>query len=409
MRSHVVPPLWAVVITLLSTYPATAASSTELALADAERFALAHAPLLSRFQSGVDAAAERVIYEGRLPDPQIILGALNVPSDSFRLNEEDMTMVMAGLRQQFPPGNTLGIRTQRARSELSREQARYESQRRNLLRQVRATWLDLYYLTESQRVLGELRNLAQNQLRAAEGRYRASAGAQQAVLQARQGLARLDDRMQGLRSQAARAQATLARWIGESANLPLPSNLPTLPTVPEVFDVAGHPEWLDADAEHASARLEVELARQEYKPGMMLDLSYGARQQRADLVTVMVTFDLPVFRAKRQDRRLAEKQSLEAATRYETEDRRRELDAMYRAARAEHDALMRRVELFSRQILPDAQRETQVTVAGFARDQTEYREARMKELETYLELVRLRVDLTKAQAELLYLTGEESS
>jgi hypothetical protein len=47
-----------------------------------------------------------------------------------------------------------------------------------------------------------------------------------------------------------------------------------------------------------------------------------------------------------------------------------------------------------------------VTVAGFARDQTEYRDARMKAFEAEQEYTRVRVDLVKTQAELLYLTGE---
>ena len=51
-------------------------------------------------------------------------------------------------------------------------------------------------------------------------------------------------------------------------------------------------------------------------------------------------------------------------------------------------------------------REAQTTIAGFARDQAEYRDARMKLLDTDLEYTRVRVDLAKTQAELLYLTGE---
>ena len=186
-----------------------------------------------------------------------------------------------------------------------------------------------------------------------------------------------------------------------------------LPVPASEFDAAHHPEWLASEAMLEGARLEVDMARQDYKPAWMLDVSYGLRRPMADgterpnMATAMVTLDLPVFRAKRQDRRLAEKQAMESGARFESEDKRRELEAMYQSMRAEYDALAERAKIFDEQLLPAMRREAQKTIAGFARDQTEFRDAQMKVLDTELEYTRVRVDLAKTQAELLYLTGEQ--
>jgi outer membrane protein TolC len=391
--------------------PLTAGAA--LTLAEAERLALERAPWYQHHATQVSAAAERVEYEGRLPDPQLTLGFVNVPTTTYDLRSEDMTMTNVGVRQQFPPGDTLKLRSRRAQQELTRERARLEMERRNLLRQVRQTWLEAYYLDRSLKLLDDSRRVQARLVEDAEARYRAAAAGQPEVLQARQALARLDERIAMLRAQRARTQAQLSRWIGESANQPLTETLPTLAPVEPAFSVERHPEWLAARAGIESARAEVDIARQEYKPGFMVDVSYGLRRarpdgaERADLFSALVTMDLPIFRAKRQDRRLTEKQTLEAAARYEAEDKRRELESMYRAARAERDALAQRVEIFEQRLLPDAEREASLTVAGFARDQSERRAARLKALETRLELARLRVDLARSQAELLYLTGEQ--
>ncbi len=388
-------------------------AEAELTLAEAEQLALAHAPWLAHHRTNVDAAAERAVYEGRLPDPQLVVGAINVPVDTYKLNQEDMTMTMVGIRQSFPPGDTLALKSRRAEKELTREEAKVEAERRNLLRQVRQAWLELYFQQESQRLLLKSRQLQQKQLDAAEGRYRAAADMQQSVIRARQAVARVNEREPMLKAQIARIRAQLGRWIGEAAMLPLPAALPTLPVPAPDFDAARHPEWLATEAMFDAARLEVDMARQEYKPGWMLDLSYGFRRpmpdgtERPNMVTAMVTLDLPVFRAKRQDRRLAEKQALETGARLETEDKRREIEAMYASLRAEYEALAARAKIFEEQLLPAIRREAQVTVAGFARDQTEYRDARMKALEAEQEYTRVRVDLVKTQAELLYLTGEQ--
>ncbi len=391
-----------------------AAADSELTLAAAEQLALERAPVLSQENANVEAAAERTVSAGRLPDPQLVIGALNVPTDTYRLNQEDMTTVEVGVRQAFPPGGTLAARTRRAEQELARERELLETQRRDLLRQVRQTWLELYYAEQAQQLLESERELARRDVTAAEARRHAAQDTSRAVFQARQQLAMLDERLPMLHAQAERARAQLTRWIGDFARAQLPKNLPSLPAPAKSLDLQRNPEWRATQAEFEAARAEVDMARQEYKPGWMLDLSYGFRQStpngagRPNMISAMVTFDLPVFRAKRQDRRLAETQAKEAAARYESEDKQHELLALHRALRAERDALAERVRVYEQELLPALRHEAQDASGGFARELTERRAVHMKEIDAEIDLLRLRVDLVKIQAELLYITGEES-
>ena len=402
-------PLWGCLPALaMFAMPGGAA---ELSLRDAERLALEHAPWYAHHRSNVDAAAERVVSESSLPDPQLTVGAINVPTDSFKLDREDMTMLMVGVRQAFPPGNTLALKQRRAEHELDRERARLEIERRNVTRQVRVSWLELYFQERSLRLIAEVREVLKAQAHGAENRYRAAQETQQSLLRTRQALARLDEREQGIRAQAVRLRGQLARWIGQqAAQRPLPATLPGFPSLPLAeFDATRHPDWIAANALLESARTEVDLVRQEYKPGFMAELSYGARQAgRSDMVTALVTMDLPIFRAKRQDRRLAEAQTRETGARFESEDKKRELEAMYAAALAEHETLAERTRIYAERLLPDIRREARLTTAGFARDQAELREARMKELDAEIELIRLRVDLARSHTELLYIKGEDT-
>lgn len=396
-------PLLGILIFVIGS-PVSAAEHP-LDLKRAEQMALELAPWLAHHSANAQAAAERSVYQGRLPDPQLTLSAINVPTDTFSFKEDEMTMLGIGVRQAFPPGNTLQLRARRAEQDYTREQAQLELERRDLLRQVRTTWLDLYQQEQALRVLADSRRLQTRELQAAEARYRAAQETPRAVLVARAELARLDDREQSLRADGARARARLSRWIGDAAHAPLPPEPPTLP-VPTAFDSTQHPEWLAARAERDGARTEIDMAREEYKPGVMLDFMYGVRQTRADMVTAQVSLDLPVFRHKRQDRRLAEKNALAAAADHGIEDKRRELEAMYQAAQATHASLTARVQLYRERLLPVVEKEAGVTVAGFARDQNEIRAAQMKALQARLELIQLRTELAKAQAELLYLAGE---
>jgi len=298
---------------------------------------------------------------------------------------------------------------------VSREEARLEIEHRILLKTIRQLWLELYMQEQSVRVIEESRALQARTLASAEGRYRAAQEPQRAVMRSRQDLARLDDRLLMLKAQISSLRAQLGRWLGEASNDPLPPESPVLPALATTFDATQHPMWLAAQTGLEIAQTEVEITHQEYRPGMMFDVSYGVRQTapsgtpRPNMVTVLVTFDLPIFRNKRQDRRLAEKQSLETAARFETDDMRRDLESMYRAEHAGYEALQARVRGFEEHLLPSARNEAKVTTAGAARDVNEVREARMRELDAEIDLIRLRMDLAKSHTELLYLMGEPQS
>jgi len=388
------------------------ATPDELALAEAERQALDNAPWLKHHQAAAQAASERAVYEGRLPDPQLVLGAINVPTDSWRFDEEEMTMVMLGLRQKFPPGRTLELRERKAGEEQAREDARAEMETRNLLRQVRLFWFELYYQEAALRQIAEASRLQQKQLESTEGRFRAAQEPPQAVFKARAALARLNERIPMIEAQRARVRAQLGHWIGDAAFAPLPHTMPSLPAFAE-FDTERHPGIRSARAMEAAARTAVDLASQEYKPGWMLDVGYGMRQkapdgrERSNMLSATVAIDLPLFRATRQDRRVAEKLAQADGAQHETEDKRRELEMQYRGLRAEHEALNTRATVFQQELLPALRRETQVTATGFARDQTDYRDAQLRLLDAELEYTRLRVDIARAHAELLYLAGEQ--
>ena len=51
---------------------AVRAEETILSLAHAESLALTQAPWLAHHRSNAEAAAQRIVYESRLPDPQLV-------------------------------------------------------------------------------------------------------------------------------------------------------------------------------------------------------------------------------------------------------------------------------------------------------------------------------------------------
>ena len=83
-----------------------AANADGLSLAESERIAVERDAMLREMRAQGAAMRERAVMDGELMDPQLRLGAVNVPVDSFSLDEEDMTMLEVGVVQEFRPGDS---------------------------------------------------------------------------------------------------------------------------------------------------------------------------------------------------------------------------------------------------------------------------------------------------------------
>lgn len=404
--------------------PALAAAAegdmSSLTLQDAERLALERDPVLRRFQSLATAMQEQAVADAQLPDPRLRFGVDGLPTDTFSLRQEEMTQLQVGVMQDFPRGRSRALRSEQSRALGVSEEARAADQARSVLRGVRSSYLEAYYQYQAQETIRRNRALFERLVRITESQYATGRGFQQDVLRARLELALLDNRLTSAAAEEAVARAELGKWVGSgTAQQPL-RKMPVLAALPErsVMDerLLAHP-MLEAEAAMvAASQNEVELARQAYKPGWGLELGYGVRfgenpegESRADLLTAMVTMDLPLFSDKRQDRRLAASQQQALATRYAREDRLRELQAELAREYATWLRLDEQVERYRREIVPRSTQTAAATLSAYQSRTVDFAtlvRAQLDEIENRLEAQRAEVDRAKAQADLLYLVGE---
>ena len=390
-----------------------------LTLDRAETLALADNPSVERLLAERRATAEDAVAAGELPDPRLKFGAIGVPVDSFELGQEPMTQVQVGVVQAFPPGNTRQLRSEQALQRATALEARAVDQQLRILQSVRETYVALFAEARARRLLldtrakiAELRDLVLDY-------YGTGRAAQQEVLRAEVELARIEERLARTAQNEARLRGQLAAWITEAAWEPLPERWPEFPELPArsavVADLAGHPAVDALEAELAAADLGIDVAREQYKPGVSVDLTYGARagtgadgRGRPDLLSAMVMVDLPVFRDRRQDRTLAASQARYDAATEARADLMRRLRAMIDGAYAALDRLDQRLGLFDDRLLPDAGRNTEAALDAYQSavgDLTALMRAEITEYELQLEHLRARAERLQLLAQILYLEG----
>jgi len=399
------------------------AGSTHAALAldEAIRIALAGDPGVAASQASALAHRENAIAEGQLPDPRLRTGLQNLPVDDFDINREPMTQLQLGIEQSFPRGDTLQFRQRRAESLAGAEQANAAAATLRTVREVRRHFLELYYQLRAAAIVAETRKLFAQLVDITRAHYASGRVSQQDVLRASLELARLDDRATRIDTAADESRAALAKWLNEAATETLDERFPELPSLPakERLDAAlpQHPEMRAETAQVNAMQQDIEIAREQYKPGWSAGIEYRKRfgddpdgDPRSDMMAAMVTVDLPLFTANRQDRRLAASIADAQAAKLRRDDRLRELRRMLATDYADWQRLGERASLYEAQLLREAGANAAASLHAYQSGVTEcttLMRARITELDVRLDELRIRIDRALAQANLLYLAGDQ--
>ncbi len=403
-------PIWL----LLSLFiPADHAGAvTPLTLDEAVQLALANQPLLASQQADITVAEKNAVAAEQLPDPKLKVGLNDLPvtgSDAFSVRRDNFTEFKVGISQDFPRVEKRRLRGAMSQLEAQRNTEELEVIRRAIKRDAALTWLEVFYPERAISVLQALEREGQAQIDTLNIAYRAGRASQADVLASQVALELLKDREADFARQAARARASLARWIGAEASRPLAEILPDLSLPLDrgalLAHVENHPHLTFLDKQVAMAQTDVELARQAYKPDWSLEVSYGNRPAFPDFFSVQVGIDLPVFTGKRQDPALASKLSLLDKSRSMKEDAERVLKSDAEKNYADWEASTARVVRYETSILPQAkQRITSalVTYQSGRGDLNAVLDARRASLDLELQRLSLQVDAARAQLQLQY-------
>lgn len=393
----------------------------ELSLSEAEQLALEADYSIKQFNASAEGLLQVAIAEEQLPDPKAKFGLMNLPINSFDRSQEPMTQIKFGVQQSFPRGDTLHYKRLRIENMANVDKAKALEQEKRVLRSLRTSYLDLYLNIKIEAILQQNRELFTQLLDITQRQYAVGRDNQHDVLRAQLELALIDDRIEEIVGAKQITQADLSKWIGfESAHRPLPESFPELPKFMGVKELVSnlttHPLIRMEDSIVSAKEKNIKIAEEQYKPGWMLDLSYGQRSgnnldgsSRDDFASAMVMVDLPFFTDKRQDKRLSASKLEHQASQFARSDRLLELKRQVEKEHANWVRLGKRLELYEQRAVVDAAQNSESTLKAYQNDLTDFTtlmRARLTELNTQLDLLKIRVDRAKSQINLLYYTRE---
>lgn len=315
-RARVLAVFIPAVVLGLSQAPVSAAEVLSLKAAIAR--GLDANPGLAGVKAGAEAAAQVPSQVGTLPDPALSLKALNLPTNSFDLQQEAMTQLQVGLSQKLPFPGKLGLRRKAATFVARAARAEVDESRLRLIRDIRRTWWRLYYLDRAIESSEHNESLLRDLIEIARTKYQVGKGLQQDVLLASLELSKLFDLDIALKSQRrdteANLNALLNRPVTEPVVLPdkVDRRLPKPAAEPDLLELAGgqRPLLVAARRRVDAARARRDLARKDFYPDFSLNAVYGVRsgrdpfrnRDRADFLTLGVSVSLPIYTGRKQAR-----------------------------------------------------------------------------------------------------------
>lgn len=381
-----------------------------------------------------------------LPDPKMSIGLANLPTNGFDFGQEGMTQAKVAISQMFPRGDTLAIKSQ----QLKIESEAYPYQRKDRISKVAVTvgslWLDAYRVQQSIALIEKNRSLFEQLADVATASYSSALGKtrQQDIVRAQLELTRLEDRLDKLAQQRNHYEGMLLQWlttfssenrlIEEGAlvtnfslhNILLNKELPQIGLLSRdlVFSKSWiksqklvsyflkHPSVIAVDKKVFATKTGINLAKQKYKAEWGVNASYGYRgddpmgRSRADLFSVGITFDLPLFTENKQDKAVQSAISQTEAVKTEKLLLLRQLLGSYSSAKGRLLRLIDRQNLYKTKLLPQIHDQAEASLTAYTNDDGNFSEvvrSRIAVLNAEIDELALNVEEQKIRLELNYL------
>ena len=288
----------------------TPASAQGIAFNDALNTALQRAPQLQARSASVQGAQALQTSAAQLPDPKLALGIDSLPvtgPNRGSLTRDDFTQRQIGWMQDVPNRAKRTARADVALARTAREQALLEMEKLAVRREAGLAWLASFFAQKRLALFDEL--IVRQKLLQSTAPAQVAAGKINPADVATVGMdaLALEDRRDELRREADQASITLRRWVGDTdGNKPVADLTTPLPVMAVdraylLANIERSPEIATLVPMQAMASASVREAEAAKRGDWSWSVNYGKRGQGyGDLVSVLLTFELPLLPAQRQ-------------------------------------------------------------------------------------------------------------
>ena len=361
-----------VLITLAFGPTLAQAQSGGLTLDEALRLALQASPSAKAADASVQASREAAEKSDQLPDPTLKLGLDNLPvtgQEKFSTSADFMTMRRVGIEQQWISFDKRAARKERAQRAVEVEEGDSLANMAKVREETAKAWINVMFAQRSLVLCTSIQKEMKDDLGAWQAAHRGAKASASDVLQAQMVLTQAQDASRKAEQDLASARIGLTRWtfvpVLSVANA-MPPMLSHVSGLPAADLEKYHPMVLTARRAINLADADISVATHERNPDWTFEVGFSQRgSQFSNMISVGLSIPLPVNRARKQDRDIAEKSALGTRARLQYDATLREMQTEIQTLSTTLSSLNERVAHLHLQLLPPASQQVELATAAY--------------------------------------------
>lgn len=358
---------------LTAAAPVAAQGDGRLSLADAVAAALKSNPEIVAAERRHDAARQRPVQEGSLPDPMVSAGwnSSGNPLPGAGLGTDPTANIGFMVSQELPYPGKRGARAAVASREADAEFQQIEAARLGVASRVKQAYYGLASTYAIGTVLERNRQLLATLVKVSEARYAVGQAAQQDVIKAQTEVSVIELQQQRIQQARRAREGELNALLARPAGTPVgqPDDLAFIPFAERLDDLiaraGGNAPMLKRDQLMVErSRLAVDAARLEYKPDFALSGGYAYTGEMPSMYEFRVDVTIPLQR-KRRAAAVAEQLSTADAARQVYESSRLSLQGRVQQDFEMAATAARLASMYRDTILPQARLALESSMASY--------------------------------------------
>ncbi len=339
--------------------------------------ALKNNPELKAFGERVQVFTNKPPQARSLDDPRLRLSVLNLPTDTFRFDQEAMTQKQIALMQRFPFPGKLGLKGSMVEKELDMVKEQFTEKKNNLIREVKVTYQNLLFINRATEITEKNKNLLREFVKIAETKYAVGTGIQQDVLKAQVSLSKMIDRLIVLEKKRKIAIARLntllyrpmERSFYEMGPIKQSSFNLTFQDLREIAE-ENRPVLIGLKHLIERFRLAARFAEKDYYPDFDVGVSYGQRDdgttvERADFFSAFVTINIPLWYKTKESKKVAEEKANVRNSQEQYNAMKNEISFKIQELLADLEKDNQEIELFKTGLIPQSSASLESAISGY--------------------------------------------
>jgi len=384
--------------------------------------AIVLSPRIKMLEAKRNAAFYKINQNSNLPDPTLVLGVLNLPTNSFSFDQDPMTQKIVGLKQTFPfPGKLSSIEDAAAIDTLIIDQEIKDAEN-EIRRDVSKRYFQLSYIQRAIQLSGQSKELLLDIADVVNTKYTVATASQQNLLKIQLEITTITDELEELNSREREVTAELNSFLLRDTDIKIKTtefdyinfvdvNVSQLDSLARIH----RPYLIGVQLAEEKSDLKQRVVYKDYYPDISLGLQYSFREKIAatgtslsDLLSVVVGISLPLNYGGKVSSKVEEAISMQHFYSEQYLSALQNLNGNFGSSVTKLESLEERIKLFEQGLLQQAKQNLTATLSHYQVGHIDFinvidAEDDLFKIET--RLYKLKTDYLMEIAELEFLTG----